>query len=232
MPSELLNISDFTGIEVGMAVEVEIAQASTYRVKVDVQHFETKDVRVSKEGDKLKIERKITPKSIALAPLAKIKVSINMPDLLELSLSEASHGVAHGFNSTHDLALKLNGASHLEVADMSTNSAKVDLSGASYLAGKIMANNDCEFHLAGASHLKLDGSATVVVIDASGASHVELRGFETRNASVALSGASHAEISAGGKLDAKLAGASRLNYTGNPTIGNIDITGGSSFVKG
>jgi hypothetical protein len=231
MATETLNFSDFTRIEVGMAIEVEIIQASTYSVNLDVQNFEIKNVMVSKEGDTLKIGRKITPRSIILAPLAKIRVSINMPALLEVTLSGASHGAVMGFSSTHDFALKLRGASHLDLANMSTNTMKVDLSGASHLTGKITASGNSEFHLSGASHLKLDGSTMDIVIDASGASHVELYDFVSWNASVRLSGASHGDINLAGTLDAKLSGAAKLNYVGNPTMGNISVTGASSFTK-
>ena len=226
-----LNFSDFSRIEVQHAIEVEVAQSSTYSVSLSVQNINVKDVKVSKEGDKLKIGRKMTPLSVLKAPLAKIKVSITMPNLLELTLSGASHGTVRGFSSANDFSLNLSGASHIEIGSMAVGKLKVELSGASRVAGKAEAAGNAEFHLQGASRVKLDGSAKDVAIDGSGASHAELYNFPIHNASIKLSGASHGELNLNGKLDAKLSGASRLTYVGNPVMGSMDITGASSFTK-
>jgi hypothetical protein len=231
MTTEELNFSDFSRIDVQHAIEVEVAQSITYSLSVSVQNIQVKDVNISKEGDKLKIGRRMTPLSILKAPLAKIKVSITMPDLLELTLSGASHGTIRGFSAANDFSLNLNGASHVEMPGMSVGKLEIELSGASGVTGNIKAEENAAFHLAGASKLKLEGSAKDITIDGSGASHAELYNFPIHNANVKLSGASHGAINLDGKLDVKLSGASKLTYVGNPVMGSVDVTGASSFTK-
>jgi len=66
-------------------------------------------------------------------------------------------------------------------------------------------------------------------VEASGASDVELAEFTVTNADFELSGASNGTIDLDGTLDADLSGSSHLRYTGEPTIGHIDISGSSTL---
>jgi len=70
-----------------------------------------------------------------------------------------------------------------------------------------------------------------VSIGASGASRVKLADFSVADAKVNLSGASNATINASGRLDGDLSGASRLDYIGNPTLGRLSVTGGSTISR-
>lgn len=56
---------------------------------------------------------------------------------------------------------------------------------------------------------------------------MELSEFTVHNARVNLSGASRATIDLDGRLDADLSGASTLLYIGEPTMGEVSVTGGS-----
>jgi hypothetical protein len=106
---------------------------------------------------------------------------------------------------------------------------KIELSGASRVAGDITASGDAQFNLSGASRVELEGSANDMLIDASGASRLELADFPVHNTNVSLSGASDATVNLDGRLDANLSGASNLSYIGEPTMGDIDISGGSEL---
>jgi len=56
--------------------------------------------------------------------------------------------------------------------------------------------------------------------------------FHVNDANVELSGASHATVYVAGRLDVSASGFSSLQYLGNPTLGNIDTSGGSTVTKG
>ena len=60
---------------------------------------------------------------------------------------------------------------------------------------------------------------------------LELAAFPVNNTDVKLSGASTGTVNLSGKLDADLSGASKLNYSGEPTVGAINISGGSTLSK-
>jgi hypothetical protein len=85
--------------------------------------------------------------------------------------------------------------------------------------------------LSGASVINVGGFATNLSIYASGASVINIGSFEANVADMDLSGASVATINVLDHLDAKLSGASILNYYGDPTLGDIELSGGSTITK-
>ena len=223
--TEEFDFSDFTRVEVGSAFEVEITQSSSYSVSITADDNLFDFVQVSTDGKTLKIRLKSGYNYLSTTTRAKI----TMPELYGLGLSGAAKGVVIGFNSSGDFELGLSGASSLNMSDMSSGDIRIGLSGASRVTGDITASGDAQFNLSGASKLELIGSANDVLIRASGASSLELAEFPADNIDVSLSGASNATVNLDGRLDAGLSGASNLRYIGEPTIGNLDISGGSGL---
>lgn len=85
--------------------------------------------------------------------------------------------------------------------------------------------------LSGGSRIELEGAANDLFIDASGGSHLALSDFSVNDANVELSGGSDATINLDGRLDYDLSGGSRLYYIGEPTLGDIETSGGSTVRK-
>jgi hypothetical protein len=107
---------------------------------------------------------------------------------------------------------------------------EVTLSGGSQgtLQG-FLSTHDFVLDLSGGSRIhKLKGSANDLFISASGGSQLNLFHFMVHNATVNLSGGSRATINLDGRLDATLSGGSQLYYYGDPTLGDIVATGGST----
>jgi hypothetical protein len=228
LTTQEFDFSDFTRVEVGSAFQVEVVQADSYRVSVTADDNLFEYIKVSKQGETLKIGLKLLP----LRPLfSTLKAEITMPQIYGLDLSGATRGTVSGFSSTDNLDTELSGASSLNLMEMSAGDVKFELSGASRVSGDITASGDARLELSGASSVKLQGSASDLVIDASGASRVELDSYPVGNADVRLSGASGATVKLDGRLDANLSGASRLSYIGEPTMGDIHTSGGSSVSK-
>ena len=115
-----------------------------------------------------------------------------------------------------------------EIADFDTDAAiEFRLSGASILSGSINSG-DLKVDLSGASRLSLTGRGGDLDADLSGASSIELDEFPLHDANIDLSGASSAKVNLDGRLDAKASGASSVRYQGEPTMGNLSISGASS----
>jgi hypothetical protein len=220
-----MDFSDFTRIEVGSGFEADITQSDSYFVSVTVdEDLLPSHLDISQRGDTLTI--RIQPFSSFL-PTTK-KATITLPKLEGLSLSGASKGNVRGFSSIKPLELNASGASFLDVETVEAGDTKFDISGASNLSGTIKTGNS-EFEVSGASSVELKGSATNAVIVASGASTLRLTTFPVTKAEVELSGGSRATVTANGRLDADLSGASVLNYTGSPTLGDITVSAGSTL---
>ena len=216
---------DFTKVEAGYAFDVEVIRADSYLVRVTVDDNLYEYLDITKNGDTLYLRLKPN----YMYRNVTRKATINLPDLESLGLSGASKAkVGSGFSASHAVDFDLSGASHVDIGSMKAGNTNCELSGTSKASGSIeMA--DGRFDLSGASSLELGGSANDIDIGASGASHVGLSDFSVVDVNVDLSGASSATINANGSLDGGLSGGSRLDYIGNPTLGNISASGGSTI---
>jgi hypothetical protein len=126
-----------------------------------------------------------------------------------------------------DTQIKLSGASNLNMT-LKTGKIGMDISGSSNVVGDLQAL-DSQFKLSGASNCELTGSAADTSIEASGSSKMDSPDLALKSANVKLTGASYASIHTDGTLNIDLSGSSRLDYTGNPTIYKIDISGASKI---
>ena len=145
---------------------------------------------------------------------------------VDIDVSGASHVLMAG--SVRDMVAEASGASRIELMTLSAGDAELTLSGASHIEGNLNADN-IDFDLSGASTALMRGSTGDIRVEASGASRVDLPNLTVNNADVTLTGASDASINLDGKLDMSLSGASSLNYTGTPVLGEINLSGGSTI---
>jgi len=219
------NYSDFTRVDINSAFEFEITQSGSYRVSVTADDNLFDYIQVSKQGTTLQI-------SLGTASFTNIttKAEITMPQIAGLNISGASRGTASGFSSTDSLDITVGGASSLDLAEISAGDVNLDVSGASQVTGELTAS-DVDFDIDGASTVQLEGSANDIMVNADSASRVKLAGFTVNNANVSLGGASTGTVNLSGRLDVYLDSASKLSYIGEPTMGTINIAGGSELSK-
>ena len=205
--TETMSFSDFTALEAGSAIQVNIAKSDTYSVKITAGERIFDRIRVTQTGETLKIE--VTP-GIFFGTF-DAKAEITMPMLSTLELSGATKGTVNGFSSTEQFSASLSGASLLEMTNFELG--------------------DVDFELSGASHLIASGTGSDLVSEVSGASNLDLTNFHVNDANVILSGASHVTINLNGRLDVQASGLSNLEYIGEPTLGTINTSGGSNVNK-
>ena len=224
LDTEEMEFSDFSIVEVGSGFQVEIVKSSSYSVNVTADDNLFDYIEVFKTGDTLTIRLKsgYTYQSITT------RAEITMPELYELELSGGTHGTVEGFSSSHEFVLVLSGGSSLDMVDMSVGDVEIDLSGGSNLDGSLTTSGDVQLILSGGSTIELEGAANDLSISASDGSHLELSDFTVLNANVNLSGGSQATVNLDGRLDADLSGGSHLLYIGEPTMGDIQMSGGST----
>jgi hypothetical protein len=217
------DFTGFTGIEVGYAFKVDITPSDNYSITITINEKIADRLNVSKSGDILKIGFKDTFFNFHSRPRAVI----TLPDLQYLDLSGAAEGNVKGFRSSHDFDLHLSGASSLDI-DMETGGFEAEISGGSRASGYLKTASS-NIELSGASRITLTGSGGDIKLDVSGASTADLQNYAVGNADIELSGAGQADMDISGRLNADLSGASRLEYGGKPTLGSIEISGGSSL---
>jgi hypothetical protein len=231
MKTKEYDLSGFTRVSARFAMDIEITRADNFAVNVTGGDTVIDHIDVSLQGDKLVLAYKLDLVSFFAIPFTRTTARISLPDLREMDILGAAHATVKGFNSANDLTIKLSGASRIELYDMAVGNLKWDLSGASRINGDIKAQGNIDMRISGASRMDLKGSAADLEIDASGASRLELDDFQVRNAKIKLSGATNTAINVNGRLDVTLEGASKLDYGGQPTLGDVRVIGASSLRK-
>lgn len=221
--TEEMDFGNFTNVEVGPAFKVEINRSDSYGVTITASKKLFDYIDVAQSGNTLKISLKPLDFRFQLRPTLEARIA--MPTLNKLRLDGAVRGTVSGFGSQEDFNLNLSGASHLDI-DMEAGESKFEISGASRLRGNLKVG-DAEFTLSGASRVALSGLANKVVLNAWGSSRLDLANFVLNDTDVHLKGASQVEMNVNGKMDLDLCGASKLNYIGNPTLCDINVSGAS-----
>ncbi len=206
--TETFALSDFTQVEVSSAFQVSITESETYSIRVTAGERFFDRIQVNKTGETLKIGT--LPITVFFGSF-DAKAEITMPTLHKLDLSGATKATVNGFNTTESFAATVTGASSLEMTNAEFGDVNIQLSGA--------------------SHVVAAGTGNDLVADVSGASNLDLTSFHVNNANVNVSGARHATVNLEGRLDADASGLSSLDYIGEPTLGTINTSGGSSINK-
>jgi hypothetical protein len=200
--------SNFNKLDVSSGFEVTITQSNTFSVSVTTNEGVIDLIQVSQSGETLTIR----PQPGAMFSASTLKAEIAMPVLNGVVFSGGTRGTASGFSSSQTFIADLTGGSSFESSDLTSGDVHVDLSGAS------------SFNVQGTG-----GNLDAVI---SGASNLQMSSFQVNNAHLNLSGASHATVNPTGRLDVSASGFSSVTYYGNPTLGNIDASGGSTVAKG
>lgn len=206
LESETFNFSDFTEVEAHNGFQVEITKSSTFSVEITTDDNVQEYIKVTKSGEMLEIGLELGRIYGSVTLIAKI----TMPDLYKLDLSGGSRASITGFSSSHDFGVELSGGSRIE--------------------GDIAAA-DAEFDLSGGSQVVLSGSADDLDVNSSGGSQLDLEAFSVNNADVNLGGGGRATVNVNGTLDVNLSGGSKVLYVGEPTLGDIDLSGDSTVSK-
>lgn len=246
MAIEQLSITDFKRLDIKGAFRFDVRNADTYGVSVGQNWFHR--TKVYKQGETLVVYHPWYDVLGWFTPWITPTVNINMPELLELRVSGANNGSATGFHTTQDFKLKVHGASTL-IAEFGAGNSEIDVAGASRIelaaqvkdvkfnvagASRVSGSLEAEkgqIHIAGASRTGLNGAIGEARIDVAGASRLDLADFSVRIASIKVVGASQCSVNVQDKMDADLAGASKLLYGGNPVMGNIKMVGASTIAR-
>ena len=205
--TETLDYTGFSSVEASSAFQVTITQSTSYSVKISASERIFDRIEVTQQGQTLKID----VKPGIFFGLFNNKAEITMPSLENFALSEASRGTADGFSSSNQFTAQISGASTLDLNNFNAGDINLEVTGASHLTGQ--------------------GTASNLTSAVSGASTLDLTDLTVDNANIDLSGASHAIINLTGRLDAQASGASNLQYIGEPTLGTINTSGGSTVNK-
>ena len=184
LKSEKRDVSGFSKIDAGGAVNLEIATGKDFGVSLETDDNLLEYVKTEVNGDTLKI---YTDDGISTENGVKFKIS--MPEIKDLEVSGASTAdvsniktdslrlVASGASKVKidgvvkNLETEASGASKIDAEGLKTENANVTASGAS--SSTVAPTNDLTANASGASSISYTGEPKNVVQNASGASSVK-----------------------------------------------------------
>lgn len=227
MDTKYFELKDFNGIELEGPFELEITESDKTEVSVTADDFP--HIRVEKSGKSLVIKRQGIE---WFAPFhQRPQATVKLPSLAVLNVAGASNVKIQNIKSDDNFSAILSGASRLEANNITAGSVQIKVTGASNFTGNIKVLKESAFEASGASRIELDGEGGNTTLKLSGASKAELSRFPLQNADIEISGASNAYITLNGRLNARVSGASNLIWSGEPIMGDIQITGASKLQR-
>ncbi len=195
----------FTMVEAEKGFELTIKQSQSYKIEITTDDNLRKYLDINETGNVLKIGL-----SGGHIDLTTLRVELSMPGIEGINLSSGASATITGFNSDNPFSVTLNGGS--------------------VLTGDIVSG-DAGFGISGGSIVKLTGSGRDLMVRSSGGSEVTLDEFPVNNADINIDGGGRSFFNINGRLDTVLTGGSELYYTGEPELGDVNISGGSVFEK-
>ncbi len=219
------DFSHFTSVVARSGFQLELVQSSTFSVEVTADDNVMDYIDVDTSGNTLEIK----PQWNRSFRSVTLRAKITTPDLYEIKLSGGSGASISGFSSSHHLSAGLSGGSSV-TGNITAGDAYLSLSGGSHVnlsgsANELVATGS------GGSHISLSGSAENIVIKGSGGSHFNLQDYSVSDADINLSGGSHAYVHVNGTLNVDISGGSEVHYTGEPTLGDIDVDWDSELIE-
>jgi hypothetical protein len=222
-----MEFEDFEEVEVSDAFAVQIRQGDSYQVTIEVDDISDQYLRVTQHGDTLEIGLRPRFGIFFWHPNPVLRAEITMPAIEAITARDASTVEVNGFSSDQETRFEVADASSLE-GEIDTGDTRLIAADASEI--DLEGNRrDVEIEASDASEITLRGAGQNVDISASDSSEVNLAEFTVEDASVEVRDASNVTLDARGTLDVEASDASKVVYYGNPIMGDISTSDGSSI---
>ena len=178
-------------------------------------------------------------------PALKIEADENFMEkiITEVKNGELYIGLKPGsYNNTHSLAkihlttnnltsIKANGGANIFSDDTFTfDKIYFDANGGGQIKLEIQAT-DIDLHANGGGGIILFGNTTNLTADVNGGGWLEAFDSNIKNANMSVNGGGRAEVNAETLTRARVSGGGTLRYKGDPTIKDLDISGGGRIKK-
>jgi hypothetical protein len=182
--TEIRDVGEFEGVDVGGVFDVEIVAGKDFEVKIEaddnlMQYIETEVrggvLKISSSSHRLKFKTPLRVRvsapnieSVEATGASKVSLSALQNSDLRIDTSGASRVKLEG--ATRSLSVEVSGASHVDAEALKAENATVGASGASgvdvYVTGNLIST------ASGASKIAYTGNPAVVEKKSSGASKV------------------------------------------------------------
>jgi hypothetical protein len=193
----------FTGLELGIAADVQLVQGTPQRVEIEGCTCDLEKIVTRIEGSALSIE---TEHDFFSGHSGKVTVYITMENMNKLSISGSGSIKSQTPISCTDLSLDIAGSGSINIHDLKVA--------------------DLHSSIAGSGDISLSGSGKVEKhkIDIAGSGDVKANKLLTAIAEVDIAGSGSCYINVSDKLEASIAGSGDVYYSGKPSV-NASVAG-------
>jgi hypothetical protein len=199
-------LDGFDAVEVSGGIDLVLRQGASFAVEVVVPDGDAAQIITEVRGNKLEIRRK---NSLGFFDWGDHgSVNVTLPALKSLAASGGSDVRVEGSVSSDTLAIVASGGSDvsLEVA-----------------AGAL------DVEASGGSDLRLRGTARSANVRSSGGSDLNASQLTANEVDLQSSGGSDLSIAVRDKIVAHASGGSDISYTGQPSVVDVDTSGGADI---
>lgn len=229
--SKNIQVGDFKSVNAQFVYDISITKGNSGIVQVNCPAKFEKDLDIYVSGGTLYLKMNNT-KFKKMDDDNAIRVSIQMEEIKEISLSGAAQLMATGNFKTSNFSLTMSGASEIdESLNIDADNFKYNLSGAS--EASVSGNfKNISGHISGSSDFEIYGTATNITIGCSGASEAKFRGQVEQKTKVECSGASEVELEGStNEIFIECSGASEVDAENMRSINATAQANGASSIK-
>lgn len=228
--AQVRKVPSFNAISVSSAIDLYLTQSNESKVAVSASNDDIRNhITTEVEGGVLIIRLRESSSWFNWKKWGnyKTKAYVSIKDVNAITASGASD--IHIINklASPKIRIKLSGASDIK-GEISAGTIIYDLTGASDCNNLVEANS-ISITGDGASRIELQGNVDDLSVIVSGASVAKLYNLSSKGAILKASGASNIQAMATEILKANAAGASNIDYKGNPTIKESNYSGASNI---
>lgn len=198
--------SGFTMVRFEDGFDVVLVQSPSFGIEITADDNIFEYLEITQEENTFKLRLKGGDNYINKS----LKARISMPEIAGINLSDGSDAVISGFNSS--------------------NSFSVTISDGSKLEGEIVTG-DIGLSLSDGSSITLTGSGRDLMARSMDGSKMTLENFPVINADVNISAGGSATLNLSGTLNTNLSAGSKIIYSGDPKMGEISLSAGSTLKK-
>lgn len=180
--------------------------------------------------------------NVTLTQSEQPSLIIEAPDNIEsLIKTEVSNGILHisfakgkmRLDSTPKLFINVKKLESIEASGITKIKAtnkftvdkiKLEISGVGNIEMELQAN-EIRTEQSGAGNIKLSGTTNLLKADISGAGNLKSADLKSDSVIIDISGVGEAKVNAIKSLEADVSGAGSINYTGNPEIKKVKVSG-------
>jgi hypothetical protein len=198
---ETRDVSDFTGVNFGVAGNLYIKVGSSFKVVLEGESKYISDIETVVRDGKLIIRRE----SYHMFSNEKVDVFITMPEIKSLGLSGSGRAAIEGTVKTEVLKLSVSGSGKISIPEV------------------ILKEMICS--ISGSGDINLEGGeATNADLSISGSGSYAGENTVIKNLETRISGSGNCSCNVSESLNASISGSGNVIYSGNPKM-NVHSSG-------